>query len=212
MISEELFAYCLSHTEPEDAILKEITRQTHLKVLKPRMLSGPVQGKFLELIVKLMRPERVLEIGTFTGYSAVCIGRGLREGAKLISLDINEELESMVRGFICKAGLEKRIDYRIGNALKLIPEISGNFDLVFIDADKINYPNYYDLVVDRLNPGGIILADNILWSGKVLAQNRKKLDKDTAAILHFNQKVQEDLRVENVILPIRDGIMMARKR
>jgi len=118
----------------------------------------------------------------------------------------------MVRGFITKAGLEQKIDYRIGNALKLIPEISGNFDLVFIDADKINYAKYYDLVVDRLNPGGVVLADNILWSGKVLAENRKKLDKDTAAILSFNQKVQEDPRVENVMLPIRDGIMMARKR
>ena len=212
MIPEELFAYCIAHTEAEDAILREITRQTHLKVLKPRMLSGPVQGKFLELLVKLMRPTSVLEIGTFTGYSAICMGRGLTEGAKLITLDINGELESMVRGFITKAGLEQKIDYRIGNALKLIPEISGNFDLVFIDADKINYAMYYDLVVDRLNPGGVVLADNFLWSGKVLAENRKKLDKDTAAILSFNQKVQEDPRVENVMLPIRDGIMMARKR
>jgi caffeoyl-CoA O-methyltransferase len=212
MISEELFAYCIAHTDSEDAILQDITRQTHLKVLKPRMLSGPVQGKFLELLVKLMRPTHVLEIGTFTGYSAICIGRGLSEKAKLTTLDINEELESMVRGFIRRAGLEQQIDYRIGNALQLIPEISGNFDMVFIDADKINYATYYDLVVDRLNPGGLILADNILWSGKVLAQNRKKLDKDTAAILHFNQKVNEDPRVENVILPVRDGIMMARKR
>lgn len=212
MISEELFAYCIAHTAAEDEVLQEITRQTHLKVLKPRMLSGPVQGKFLEMLVKLMQPKLVLEIGTFTGYSAICMGRGLEAGANLITLDINEELESMVRGFISKAGLEKKIDYRIGNALKLIPEISGTFDLVFIDADKGNYANYYDLVVDRLNAGGVILADNILWSGKVLAENRKKLDKDTAAILAFNQKIQEDPRVENVILPIRDGIMMARKR
>ncbi|HSI75530.1 MAG TPA: O-methyltransferase [Lunatimonas sp.] len=212
MIPDELFAYCIAHTEAEDEILQKVTRQTHLKVLKPRMLSGPVQGKFLEMLVKLMRPKLVLEIGTFTGYSAICMGRGMEAGAKLVTLDINEELESMVRGFISDAGLDERIDYRIGNALKLIPEISGDFDLVFIDADKINYANYYDLVVDRLNPGGVILADNILWSGKVLAENRKKLDKDTAAILAFNQKVQEDPRVENVILPIRDGIMMARKR
>lgn len=211
MISDELFAYCIAHTESEDAILQEITRQTHLKVLKPRMLSGPVQGKFLEMLVKLMRPKLVLEIGTFTGYSAICMGKGLSGGAKLITLDINEELETMVRGFISNAGFDHKIDYRIGNALTLIPEISGTFDLVFIDADKINYANYYDLVVDRLNPGGVVLADNILWSGKVLAENRKKLDKDTAAILDFNQKVQKDPRVENVILPIRDGIMMARK-
>jgi predicted O-methyltransferase YrrM len=212
MIPEELFDYCVAHTDPEDELLAEITRQTHLKVLKPRMLSGPVQGKFLELLVKMLRPDRVLEIGTYTGYSAICMARGLTAGAKLITIDINGELEAMVRGFINKSGLEQQIEYHIGDALQLIPAISGNFDLVFIDADKINYANYYDLVVDRINSGGIILADNILWSGKVLAQNRKKLDKDTEAILHFNKKITEDPRVENVVLPIRDGIMMARKR
>lgn len=212
MIDEALLDYCTGHTDPDDDILQKITRLTHLRVLKPRMLSGPIQGKFLELQVKMLRPRVVLEIGTFTGYASVCMARGLAEGCRLITLDINEELEDMVRSFFVEAGLDERIEYHIGNGLELIPKISGNFDMVFIDADKINYTNYYDLVIDRLNPGGIIFADNILWSGKVLEANRKKLDKDTAAILAFNEKVQQDPRVENVILPIRDGIMMARKK
>lgn len=212
MISEALFQYCEDHSSIEDPLLSEVRRQTNLKVLKPRMLSGPVQGKFLELLVKMVDPQLVLEIGTYTGYSAIYLARGLSDKGKLVTLDINQELESMVRVFFNKGGLSDKIDYRIGNALKLIPEVKGNFDMVFIDADKDNYVNYYDLVVERMNPGGLILADNILWSGKVLAENRKKLDKDTAAILAFNEKVQQDPRVENVVLPIRDGIMMARKQ
>lgn len=212
MIEDDLLAYCLDHSEREDPILENIVRQTHLKVLKPRMLSGPIQGKFLELQVKMLKPQTILEIGTFTGYASVCMARGLNEHGRLITLDINEELEDMVRGFFHLSGVGHKIEYHIGNALDLIPKITGNFDLVFIDADKINYSRYYDLVIDRLNPGGIIFADNILWSGKVLESHRKKLDKDTAAILEFNQMVQNDSRVENVMLPIRDGIMMARKR
>jgi caffeoyl-CoA O-methyltransferase len=212
MIEDALFTYCVNHTEREDAVLENIVRQTHLKVLKPRMISGSVQGKFLELQTKMLKPRLVLEIGTFTGYAAVCMARGLDDMGRLITLDINDELEEMVSGFFKSSGVGHKIDYRIGNALDLIPKITGNFDMVFIDADKINYARYYDLVIDRLNPGGVIFADNILWSGKVLESRRKKLDKDTAAILAFNQKVQNDPRVENVILPIRDGIMMARKR
>ncbi|MFC4871413.1 O-methyltransferase [Negadavirga shengliensis] len=211
MIDEALFQYCVDYSSPEDDILAYINRQTHLKVLKPRMLSGPVQGKFLELISKLHRPQLALEIGTYTGYATICMARGLGKGGKIVTLDINEELENMVSGFFRKSGLQDCIDYRIGNALELIPEIEGNFDLVFIDADKTNYAEYYDMVVERMNDGGIILADNILWSGKVLAKYRKKLDKDTKAILDFNEKVLNDPRVENVILPIRDGIMMAKK-
>lgn len=211
MIDEALFRYCVDHSSPEDDMLAHINRQTNLKVLKPRMLSGPVQGKFLELISKMLRPQLALEIGTYTGYASICMARGLRRDGKLITLDINEELETMVKTFFQRAGMENQIDYRIGNALELIPKIEGKFDLVFIDADKVNYANYYDMVVERMSQGGIILADNILWSGKVLAQYRKKLDKDTQAILDFNEKVQNDPRVENVILPIRDGIMMARK-
>jgi len=206
-----LLAYCEEHSSPEDELLKEISRETHAKVLMPRMLSGHLQGRLLEFISKILRPSSVLEIGTYTGYSAICMARGLAPGGKLVTLDINEELESMVREFFHKSGLSDRIDYRIGNALDLIPRLEGNFDLVFIDADKANYITYYQMIVERVNPGGIVLADNALWSGKVLVKEGDKIQKDTQAILDFNKTVQHDPRVENILLPIRDGIMMARK-
>lgn len=210
-IDPALLAYCEDHTSQEDDLLKKITRETQAKVLMPRMISGHLQGKLLELFVKMLRPKTILEIGTYTGYSGLCMARGLAENGKLITLDINDELEKMVRGFFDESGISDQIDYRLGNALEIIPSLEGPFDLVFIDADKINYANYYDLVIEKLSKGGIILADNVLWSGKVLPEGRKKLDKDTAAILDFNRMVQDDPRVENSLLPIRDGIMMARK-
>lgn len=210
-IDPELLAYCESHTSEEDALLKKIVRETQAKVLMPRMISGHLQGKILELFVKMLRPNTILEIGTYTGYSGICMARGLAEGGKLITLDINDELETMVRGFFEESGIASQIDYRLGNALDIIPSLEGPFDLVFIDADKFNYSSYYDLVIDKMPSGGIILADNVLWSGKVLPEGRKKLDKDTEAILDFNLKVHQDSRVENSILPIRDGILMARK-
>jgi caffeoyl-CoA O-methyltransferase len=210
-ISQELLDYCQDHTSQEDELLQLIVRETNAKVLMPRMLSGQLQGKTLEMFTKMLNPDVILEIGTYTGYSAVCMARGLAENGKLITLDINDELEEMVRGFFEKGGLNKKIDYRLGNALELIPQLEGEFDMVFIDADKINYVRYYDLVIDRVRKGGIVLADNVLWSGKVLVEKGGKIDKDTKAIMEFNQMVQEDPRVENVLLPIRDGIMMARK-
>lgn len=210
-IAPELLAYCENHTTEEDDLLKHITRETHAKVLMPRMLSGHLQGKTLEMLVKLLNPKVILEIGTYTGYSGLCLARGLGEKGKLITLDINDELETMVRGFFEKSGISHKIDYRLGNAMKLIPEINENFDMVFIDADKANYSNYYNLVIDKVNPGGIILADNVLWSGKILVEEGKKIDKDTQALLDFNRMVQNDSRVENVLLPIRDGLMIARK-
>jgi predicted O-methyltransferase YrrM len=210
-IPAELLAYCESHTSEEDDLLKHITRETHAKVLMPRMLSGKLQGKLLELFTKMLNPKVILEIGTYTGYSGICMARGLGEKGKLITLDINDELEPMVRGFFERSGLSAKIDYRLGNALETIPQLEGNFDMVFIDADKFNYINYYNLVVDRVNTGGIILADNVLWSGKILVEPGKKTDKDTQALLDYNQMVQNDPRVENILLPIRDGIMMARK-
>jgi len=210
-IPAELLAYCESHTSEEDDLLKHITRETNAKVLMPRMLSGKLQGKLLELFTKMLNPKVILEIGTYTGYSGICMARGLREKGKLITLDINDELEPMVRGFFERSGLSAKIDYRLGNALETIPQLEGNFDMVFIDADKFNYINYYNLVVDRVNTGGIILADNVLWSGKILVEPGKKTDKDTQALLDYNQMVQNDPRVENILLPIRDGIMMARK-
>lgn len=211
MIDEELLKYCEDHSGSEDKLLQLIKRQTHLKVLKPRMLSGHLQGKMLEMFVKMTSGINVLEIGTFTGYASIFLARGLAPEGKLTTIDVNEELEEMVRGFFKQSGLNDKIDYTIGNALEVIPNLTAPLDFVFIDADKQNYVNYFDLVVDKMRPGGLILADNILWSGKVLEKNRKKLDKNTAAILAYNEKVNMDPRVENVILPIRDGIMLARK-
>lgn len=210
-INPELLAYCEAHTSSEDALLKKITRETQAKVLMPRMLSGHLQGKVLELFVKMLQPKTILEIGTYTGYSGICLARGLKAEGKLITLDINDELETMVRGFFEESGLAHQIDYRLGNAREIIPSLEGPFDLVFIDADKYYYQEYYDLVIDKMSQGGIILADNVLWSGKILVEEGKKIDKDTQAILDFNRFVQEDPRVENTILPIRDGILMARK-
>jgi len=210
-IAQDLLDYCEKHTSEEDPLLQHIQRETFAKVLMPRMLSGHLQGKTLEMLVKLLNPKTILEIGTYTGYSGICMARGLGEKGKLITLDVNDEIEAMVRGFFEKSGLTNKIEYHIGNALDIIPTLKGNFDMVFIDADKTNYINYYNLIVDRVNPGGIILADNVLWSGKVLVAEGKKIDKDTKIILDYNRMVQEDSRVENVLLPIRDGLMLARK-
>ena len=190
-------------------LLKKINRETHAQVLKSRMLSGHVQGRFLSMISKMVRPKGILEIGTYTGYSALCLAEGLVSGGKLVTIDINEELEDRVRHYFMLSPVAPQIDYRVGDARIIIPSLSETFDLVFIDADKENYSSYYDLVIDRLPAGGIILADNVLWSGKVV---QPKPDKDTQAILDFNTKVQQDSRVENILLPLRDGVMMVRKR
>lgn len=208
-LSDELQQYIDAHTADEDRLLKKINRETHAQVLKSRMLSGQVQGRFLSMISKMIRPGAILEIGTYTGYSAICLAEGLPAGGKLITIDINEELEGRVRKYFEESAYASQIDFRIGNALKIIPELKETFDLVFIDADKENYSNYFDLVLDKVTPGGIILADNVLWSGKVTEPNP---DKDTQAILDFNAKVQRDARVENILLSLRDGVMMIRKR
>lgn len=210
-IDPALLAYCENHTTVEDDLLLRITRETRSKVLMPRMISGHLQGKMLEIFTKMQNPKTILEIGTYTGYSGICMARGLSKNGKLITLDINDELEMMVRGFFEASGLADQIDYRLGNALKLIPELDGPFDMVFIDADKSNYHRYFDMVIDKVSTGGIILADNVLWSGKILVEEGQKIDKDTQAILDFNAKIAADPRVENVLLPIRDGVMMARK-
>lgn len=210
-IDPALLAYCESITSSEDALLKKITRETQAKVLMPRMISGHLQGKMLELFVKMAQPKTILEIGTYTGYSGICLARGLKPNGKLITLDINDELETMVRGFFEESGLADQIDYRLGNAREIIPKLEGPFDMVFIDADKYYYAEYFDLIIDKVPGGGIILADNVLWSGKILTDEGRKIDKDTKAILDFNQKIQDDPRVENILLPIRDGVLMARK-
>lgn len=207
----ELINYCEAHTSEEDELLKKITRITETRILMPRMISGHFQGKLLELISKMLRPKHILELGTYTGYSAICLAKGLAPGGKLTTIDINDELETMVRGFFEEGGYAESIDYRLGNAMELLPTLPGEFDLVFLDADKINYSNYFDLLIDRIPSGGIILADNVLWSGKILVEKGKKIDKDTKALVAFNNKIQEDSRVENALLPIRDGMMMVRK-
>ncbi len=208
ILDKGLQRYCEEHTTPEPALLQRINRETYAEVLNPRMLSGHVQGRLLSMICKMIKPRTILEIGTYTGYSAICMAEGLPPDGKLTTVDINEELENRVRGYFKAARLENRIDYRIGNALQIIPTLKGPFDMVFIDADKENYSSYFDLIIDKVASGGYLLADNVLWSGKVLDA---KPDKDTRAILGFNRKIQNDHRLENILLPVRDGIMLMRK-
>lgn len=207
-ISPDLLKYSEAHTTQESDLLQRLNRHTHAQVMMPRMLSGHLQGRILSMFSNMLKPKRVLEIGTYTGYSAICMAEGLAADGKLITIDINEELEDTVRKYFDESGFGAKIDYRIGNAVNIIPELNEKFDLVFIDADKENYSRYFDLVIDSVNLNGIILADNVLWSGKVLGE---KPDKDTRAILDFNRKVSTDPRVESVLLPVRDGIMMLRK-
>ena len=208
VIHPELQNYSELHTTEESALLKKINRDTHSMVMKPRMLSGHMQGRFLSLISKMIKPKTILEIGTYTGYSALCLAEGLTYDGTIITIDVNEELENRVRGYFNESAYKNQIDFKIGNAKQIIPELPGPFDLVFIDADKANYAAYYDLVIDKIQSGGFILADNVLWSGKVIDA---KPDKDTLTILAFNDKVHNDARVENVLLPIRDGITLIRK-
>lgn len=201
--------YLEQHTTPMDEELRELYRETHLHAMNPRMASGPVQGRFLQLLCQLMQPKKVLEIGTFTGFATICMARGMASDGVLTTIEANEEYEGVIRKYLDRAGVADRVKLIIGDAKEVIPTLDGGFDLVFIDADKISYPKYYDLVMEKLNPGGVILADNVLWEGKVLNVDTK--ERDTKAIREFNEKVQHDSRVENVLLPLRDGLMMIRK-
>lgn len=210
LLNEKLDEYIEKHTTDEDAVLLELSRETHLKTYYPRMLSGKVQGKFLEMIVQMMKPLRILEIGTFTGYSAIAMAKGLPENGKIITLEVNPEMEIFIRKFINKSGLENKIELLIGDAVELIPKMEEQFGLVFIDADKEQYIDYYNLSMEKLRPGGFILADNVLWSGKVLETDEKS-DKETKGIKAFNDFVANDPRVEQVILSVRDGLLLARK-
>lgn len=201
--------YQEQHTTPMDEVLHELYRETHLHAMNPRMASGPVQGRFLQLLCQLMQPKKVLEIGTFTGFATICMARGMASDGLLTTIEANEEYEGIIRKYLAKAAVADRVRLIIGDAKEVIPTLEGGFDLVFIDADKISYPSYYDLMIEKLNPGGVILADNVLWEGKVLNVGTK--ERDTKAIQAFNDKVQNDPRVENVLLPLRDGLMMVRK-
>ena len=201
--------YLEQHTTPMDEVLHELYRETHLHAMNPRMASGPVQGRFLQILCQLMQPKKVLEIGTFTGFATICMARGMASDGLLTTIEANEEYEGIIRKYMAKAAVADRVRLIIGDAKEVIPTLEGGFDLVFIDADKISYPSYYDLMIEKLNPGGVILADNVLWEGKVLNVGTK--ERDTKAIQAFNDKVQNDPRVENVLLPLRDGLMMVRK-
>ena len=211
-LDEDLERYIEQHTSEESLLLKKINRETHVEVLKPRMLSGHLQGRLLSMVSKLIQPKNILEIGTYTGYSAICLAEGLTEGGKLITIDVNEELEDRVKDYFDEAGFSDVIQLKIGQAELIVPTLKEEFDLVFIDANKGAYSEYLEMVYDKVVPGGLIIADNVLWSGKVLEKFRTKLDADTKALLDFNKQVQQDDRFENVLLGVRDGLMMIRKK
>lgn len=202
--------YCEAHTTSPHPLLHQLERETHLKTLTPQMLSGPLQGQFLSLLSKIQRPKAILEIGAFTGYSAICLAQGLQEGGLLHTIEANAELEYIIRKYISLAGLDDKIRLHIGDALKAIPDLPGPFDIIFIDAGKQDYALYYDLVIEKTRPGGLIIADNVLWSGKAVSEERER-DPDALAIHRFNEKVNQDERVENTMLPLRDGLLIARK-
>lgn len=209
-ISPEILHYCESHTNPESELLQQLHRETYAKILNPRMLSGHLQGRFLAMISQMLRPKNILEIGTYTGYSALCLCEGLAENGKLVTIDINDELSNFTSGFFKKSNYEKNIDARIGDALQIIPTLDIAFDLVFIDADKPSYNAYFDLVIDKMKSGGIIIADNVLWSGHILKPEAAQ-DFDTKCLHAFNEKVKNDPRVTVTMLPVRDGVSLIRK-
>ena len=208
--SEALDDYLEAHSSSPSHLLAELERETFQKVLQPIMLSGAYQGKFLSILSKLLRPSSILEIGTYTGYATLCLLEGLTENGVIHTIDINEELSTIQKKYFEKSGRGEQIVQHIGNALDIIPQLNLNFDLVFIDADKPNYPKYLDLIIDKLNSGAIILSDNVLWHGKVLKPQQHK-DESTRALTEFNQRIKNHPQLESVMLPIRDGITLSRK-
>ncbi len=212
IVPSDIEEYIEHHTSEEGDLLKKIDRDTHLYELMPRMLSGKVQGRLLALVSKILQPINILEIGTYTGYSALCLAEGLKKDGQLHTIDINEELKEQNKKKFKESPFGKNIVQHIGDATAIIPTLEVEFDLVFIDADKSNYLVYYDLLIDKLKSGSVILADNVLWSGKVLQPKGNKQDKDTEALKEFNDKIQKDSRVENVLLSVRDGLFLIRKK
>ena len=208
-LPEKIDDYVVAHSQQEPEILKELNRETWQKILNPRMLSGDFQGRVLSMISKLIQPKFVLEIGTYTGYSALSMAEGMATDGRLHTNDRNEELYDFQKKYFEKSKYGDMILQHVGNALEIIPTLEEKFDLVFIDADKSNYSNYFNLVIDKMNPGGVILSDNVLWSGKVVEELNPK-DIDTKALLKYNKLVNEDVRVETVLLPIRDGLTISR--
>jgi predicted O-methyltransferase YrrM len=210
-LPEKLDDYVVAHSENEPELLQQLTRETYQKILQPIMLSGPYQGRVLSMISKLVNPKTILELGTFTGYSTLCLAEGLQKDGEIHTIDINEELEDFQRKYFDKSGYGEQIHQHIGNAIEIIPGIDKTFDLVFIDADKPNYSNYFHLIIEKLNPGGIILSDNVLWHGKVVEPLKNK-DNFTKAVLEYNTLLKNDERIETVLLPIRDGLTISRKK
>lgn len=209
-LTPELDRYAADHTSPEPPLLTALNRETHLRVLYPRMLSGAYQGRLLAMLSQLVRPRRVLEIGTYTGYSCLCMAEGLAPDGLIHTLELNEEREAQIFPYLEKAGIRDRVHVHFGNALEIIPTLDETWDLVFLDADKQHYVTYYEQVLPRLRPGGLLLADNVLWSGRIMEEN--PTDKELRGLQAFNDHVIQDSRVECVLLPVRDGIMMVRRK
>ncbi len=209
-LPEKLDDYVVAHSENEPELLQQLTRETYQKILQPIMLSGPYQGRVLSMISKLARPKTILELGTFTGYATLCLAEGLQQDGEIHTIDINEELEDFQREYFDKSGYGENIHQHVGSAIDIIPKLNKTYDLVFIDADKPNYVNYFNLIVDRLNPGGIILSDNVLWHGKVIEPLKDK-DVSTKVLLEYNTLLKNDPRIETILLPIRDGLTISRK-
>ena len=207
-LPEKISSYSLENTEKEPKLLSELNRDTWANVMIPRMLSGHVQGRVLSMISKMIHPTNIIEIGTYTGYSALCMAEGLKENGKIHTLDINEEYTSVAKKYFEKSDYKENIIQHIGNAVDIIPKLNHKFQLAFLDADKENYSNYFDLIINKIEIGGYIIADNVLWSGKVTEENK---DKETMALHNYNKKVLSDKRVESVLIPVRDGLNISRK-
>lgn len=209
-IDDAILAYAEKYSTEESAILKKLNRETQANVLMPRMLSGHLQGRILSMFSRMIQPSSILEIGTYTGYSAICLAEGLTTDGIIHTIDINDELTPLVKKYVSQTGMIAKFNILTGDALNLIPTLSGPFDIVFIDADKVNYSKYFDLIINKVRPGGFIIADNVLWSGKILSQENE-MDKDTLAIHKFNIKIHDDARLEKILFPVRDGLLVMQK-
>ena len=211
ILPEKLDDYVVKHSQEEPKLLQELNRETFLKILQPRMLSGHYQGRVLSLLSKLINPKYILEIGTYTGYSALCLAEGLKKSGELHTIDINEELFDFQRKYFDRSNFGNQIHQHLGNALEIVPSLNITFDLVFIDAEKENYIDFFNIIINKLNSGGVLLSDNVLWNGKVLDQT-SQTDEATKSLIAYNKLLNEDERIESIILPIRDGLTISRRK
>ena len=211
LINDDIMNYAIRHTEEESEILKSLNKETHQKILQPRMISGHLQGRFLSFVAKLIKPQTILEIGTYTGYATLCLAEGLNKNGNIHTIEINEELTDFQKKYFNQSEFKNQIFTYLGDAKNIIPKLNIKIDLVFIDADKTNYPLYLEMVVSKLKKGGVLIADNVLWNGKVINYQKKTTDSETKGIILFNELVKKDKRLETLVLPIRDGLMVCRK-